>query len=272
MEAVQQRYRAIAIGGAAVAVLTTVVRGAIEWRTRTNVIQSAGSVSHTLQVQNEFGRLLQSVTDAETSQRGFLLTGFAVYFDRHVQAKSDAWNALRRVRDLTSGNPAQQRRLQRVESLIEGRFAVLDEAAGLAQRNDRDAAFAVVAAMRGQRLMDEIRREVAGGTADQERLLADQTRAFDAVIERRAYWMWGFVAFNALLLAALLTLAVRLRRQELMVTLCLASKTIRDDGTWISFEEYLRRKFGVNVSLGLSPAEADRLSTDIETMRVTDRH
>lgn len=44
-----------------------------------------------------------------------------------------------------------------------------------------------------------------------------------------------------------------------LVKICAWSRTIEYGGQWISFEEYLERRFHLRASHGLSPAEAERL-------------
>jgi hypothetical protein len=46
---------------------------------------------------------------------------------------------------------------------------------------------------------------------------------------------------------------------EGLATICAWSRTIEYEGTWISFEEYLQRRFGIRTSHGISPMEAAKL-------------
>lgn len=81
----------------------------------------------------------------------------------------------------------------------------------------------------------------------------------------------GFAEINALIrIAVLLIIAYWIRRsarqtRELkarvsgLVTICAWSKTVEYEGAWISFEEYLKRRFQLNTSHGISPEEAKRV-------------
>jgi len=44
-----------------------------------------------------------------------------------------------------------------------------------------------------------------------------------------------------------------------LVTLCAWSKTVEYQGEWISFEEYLKRRFSLMVTHGISPAEMAKM-------------
>jgi CHASE3 domain sensor protein len=63
-----------AIWATAIATLALIVILAAAERTRTDVRRSIDAVSHTLDVQRAFNLVLKGVLDAETGQRGFLLT------------------------------------------------------------------------------------------------------------------------------------------------------------------------------------------------------
>ncbi len=65
--------------------------------------------------------------DAETGQRGYLITGVDAYLDPYTAATGDANRELKSVRELTSDNPNQQARLDKLEPLITDKSAALKE-------------------------------------------------------------------------------------------------------------------------------------------------
>jgi hypothetical protein len=50
-----------------------------------------------------------------------------------------------------------------------------------------------------------------------------------------------------------------LRRLQPLVTVCAWSKTVEDRGEWVTFEEYLHRRFDLRVTHGLSPEQVAKL-------------
>ena len=48
------------------------------------------------------------------------------------------------------------------------------------------------------------------------------------------------------------------QKVQSLVTVCAWSRTVEYEGEWISFEKYLLRRFNVNTSHGISPAEAEK--------------
>jgi hypothetical protein len=43
------------------------------------------------------------------------------------------------------------------------------------------------------------------------------------------------------------------------VTMCAWSRTVEYEGQWITFEQYLKRRFNLDTSHGISPAEAEKV-------------
>ena len=54
------------------------------------------------------------------------------------------------------------------------------------------------------------------------------------------------------------------RRVNDLVTMCAWSHTVEYQGEWISFEEYLLRRFNINTSHGISPAEAKKTFGELQ--------
>ena len=86
-----------------------------------------------------------------------------------------------------------------------------------------------------------------------------------------------YIVVNSLIRVAVLVfiafLASRAARQteelqqrvNTLVTICAWSRTVEYQGEWISFEEYLLRRFNINTSHGISPAEREKIFKDLES-------
>jgi len=57
----------------------------------------------------------------------------------------------------------------------------------------------------------------------------------------------------------LVNLFLRYRRTERLLRVCAWSKTVEYKGEWISFEQYLAQRFGLDITHGINPAEAEKL-------------
>ena len=101
-------------------------------------------------------RLYSAAVDAETGQRGYLLTGEERYLEPYRQALSRVDQERVQLQSLFADNPAQQPRLQHMNQDIVGILDELRDTIELRKTKGFEAAIAVVTADRGKRLMDQM--------------------------------------------------------------------------------------------------------------------
>ena len=148
-----------------------VIPAILAYRAEREVKDSFRWVTHTLEVERAVQSLVNSLVDAETGQRGFLLTQRAVYLEPYDAGRSRIAQQLKEVRNLTGDNPEQQRRLDQIDPLVRDRLAVLEETIALERRGEHDAALALVNSDRGKNTMDKIRGLLREMGDDEQRLL-----------------------------------------------------------------------------------------------------
>ena len=83
-----------------------------------NVDKKITWVIHTHEVITESERLLSSMTDSETGQRGYILTEDSNYLEPFHIGLVTSKAHLNKLIELTSDNPIQQERLAVIQSLI----------------------------------------------------------------------------------------------------------------------------------------------------------
>ena len=179
-----------------------VVIAAVAAFTLHQVSTSDGWVDHTHDVINNNQQLLSDVKDAQSAERGYIITGDESYLNPYHSAADDIPRVLSRLLQFTADNPAQQQRLKTLAGLIAQRIAVLDEAVRQRRENGFDAAQAVVVAGQGRIVMDQIRN--AGQAIENEEydLLRQRQEA------RRGRIQDGFIATVAAALLALIALVL----------------------------------------------------------------
>lgn len=84
-------------------------------------------VAGTLQVLGAIQDTLSSVQDAETGQRGYILTGRASYLEPYTQAAATVREQLTRLRRLTADNPDQQARVGELDQRVAAKLAELEQ-------------------------------------------------------------------------------------------------------------------------------------------------
>src|SRR5712672_225135 len=86
-----------------------VVIAAVSYRNAYRLIENDAWVAHTHQVRTELADLLSQLKDAETGQRGYIITGDESYLAPYQAALGAIKGTLDDVRKLTVDNPDQQR-------------------------------------------------------------------------------------------------------------------------------------------------------------------
>ena len=110
------------LAGVLAALLFFLASGATSYLTLSSVRTETDQVTSTHEVITGLGDLLSAMQDAETGQRGFLLTGNPSYLEpyRDAQARSDA--ILQNLDRLTRDDPAQQSSLQALRPQVATKF------------------------------------------------------------------------------------------------------------------------------------------------------
>lgn len=109
--------------------------------------------------------LLSSLNEAETGQRGFLLTGRESYLAPYNDADAGIPQMLQRLRSATASQPEMARPLDRLEPLVADKLAELRKTVALRRANQLAEALAEVDTGRGKADMDAIR--AIGGEIEQ---------------------------------------------------------------------------------------------------------
>lgn len=113
-------------------------------------------VAHTLHVRETLVQLYSNVRDAETGQRGFLLTHDARYLEPYSRARSNIVATESLLSSLISDNPGQQALLDKLRPLVERKLDELEHTIQLNTQGQRDAALDMVKTDTGLQWMHDI--------------------------------------------------------------------------------------------------------------------
>jgi len=167
--------RKIAAGFALSFVLLIAV-GAVAYTSINKLSSTAQWVSHTHEVLEHIAGVLSLLKDAETGQRGYVITGDEAFLEPYRTGSGDVLNVIKELRKLTADNPAQQKRLDSIEAPVAAKLAELKQTIDLRAKGSVDEAFKIVRSGEGKRPMDAIRR-ILGEMDDEERGLLRQRAA-----------------------------------------------------------------------------------------------
>lgn len=165
-----------------------------------------GMVDHTHQVMSSLRRLQALVADAETGQRGFLITHDRRYLAPYTAAVESLDTELAVQRGLMADNPEQQDRQHQLEKLARARLVQLHQVLELQDSKGLPAAEAQILRGDGWRTDQAIREELLEMEARENKLLLERERRADwtSVVTRGVIVLGGLLAFSFVSVALLL--------------------------------------------------------------------
>lgn len=128
--------------------------------------------------------LFSTVKDAETGQRGYLLTGQASYLEPYHSAIKKLKPQVEELQTLTKADSKQQQHLSTLNPLITQKLAELQKSINLRQNQGFDAALSEVLTNEGKQLMDRIRDTIHQMQQDKNQQLQTWLRQREEVAAR----------------------------------------------------------------------------------------
>lgn len=137
--------------------LVFVLSGFVSYRNTHTLNQDSRQVTHTHEVLWALSDLLSLIKDAETGQRGYLITGDDRYLEPYATALSHIDQQVSEIERLIRDNPDQQSRIPALKEQIRTKLGELSETVNLRSTQGFEAAKAVVVTDRGKAAMAAIR-------------------------------------------------------------------------------------------------------------------
>ncbi len=166
----------------AVAALVAAVVVASIWSFK-QIKQAAEARQHANLVLKSTNNLLSTLKDAETGQRGYLLTGDEAFLQPYLVARDRLGADLSELHQLTLIKTAQQQ-LNTIAPLIDAKMVELARIIELRHNKDIAAATSAVRNGHGKQLMDSIRVEIRKFTEIEEASLAQLETAYQFKMHR----------------------------------------------------------------------------------------
>lgn len=165
--------KVIAGFGTALAIL--IVVSVLSYRNMVRNDQDRQWVTHTHRVLEQVDAVLTDLLNAETGERGFILTGETSFLGPYNEAIARVDKDVTELRQLTSDNPTQQQAMDRVEPLISERLDMLRSRIEVRREEGLVSGAEIVRQGPGKQHMDKIRAQLAGMTQEENRLLVLRT-------------------------------------------------------------------------------------------------
>jgi signal transduction histidine kinase/ActR/RegA family two-component response regulator len=175
-----------------------VVAGLLAAAIALNASRAQGLVDEAFVVRAAARDLLEIAQDAETGQRGFLLTQERSYLEPFNSAEARVGSTIAQLKALVLNSPHIYQRVEQIDQLMHAKLEELQQTIALVETGRPDAAIDIVRADTGKALMDNIRSEVGSLVDEQYSLLLVRQDAAETL--RR--WMLVLVAISLTLALA----------------------------------------------------------------------
>ena len=170
-------------------------------------------LQHSHDASEQLNGVLRLVDDAETAQRGYLLTGDRSYLQPYEAARSQIEGRLSKLADLAANNAIQQQRITDLRRLVQEKFAEMQRTVQLYDQEKDEEALRLLLSGAGQRMMDDLRLQVAGAKGEEDRLLAARMAFAD-----RRFWVMVSVSLAIAALSVIIYgLVIRQMRNAISI-------------------------------------------------------
>ena len=146
----------------------------------------------------DLDHLLSLVKDAETGQRGYLLTGDQKFLEPYINAKENIAKGTDALFLEITGTATQNKNFEKLKTTIDSRLQILEENLNQKKQN---ISVTTEELLEGKKYMDEIRMTVAKMQAEEQTILRSRTESMDQFASFTPY---------LIILSALLAIAITL--------------------------------------------------------------
>lgn len=197
--------------GFTLAALLFIVVGGASWRTITQFAELTDRRGALRKRSIKLQELISEVKDAETGQRGFLLTGVESYLEPFSSGSAGAERTLLELETLTASDPGARALVTQMRGHVKAKITELAETIELRRKSGLEPALAVVKEGRGKQSMDELRRLVtAMGTELEAEISQLESSAAAAGSFTKQLTLWSGIVGGGmvLLLGVLITRSI----------------------------------------------------------------
>lgn len=170
-----------------VATFVVALNAWLAFRAVNALLRSEHSVEATWQAINQVEQIMSSAKDAETGNRGYLITGEDDYLQPYYVATRDLPVELDHFEAMTADNPGQKSRITEMRAVIEQRLALLQQGIDLRRTEDKETVRSLVISGTGKAEMDHLRRIADDMETEEHRLLTIRTSSAQSNTLRARY-------------------------------------------------------------------------------------
>lgn len=158
--------------GLGVSLAALIISSTASYISINKLLESENWVEHTTKVIQGLDNVISRLKDAETGQRGYLLTGDDVFLEPYNGSRDDVLAYFDQVRLLTADNADQQKDFPHLEQLIKKKYTFIDKT--IADRR-RGIPATVSGLLAGKNVLDSIRVQIRVMEQREQKLMITRT-------------------------------------------------------------------------------------------------
>ena len=236
--------------GFSISLLILILSSVASYISIKSLLNSAQLVEHSNLVSKKTNEIISTMKDAETGQRGFLLTGEPAFLEPYNGSYDKVLGMIADVKDLTKDNPEQQTNIDALSNIIVRRFSMLQD---LIDERKANATIDIPRLKEGKDFMDSVRMVVNKMDMTEQDLLTKRTAALNQ-----------FSAFTPILILFAALLAI-------LITIVFYFKVRRDINDKIRLQKALEDKDEETTNrINVIQSIAEKISSGEFSIRVSD--
>jgi CHASE3 domain sensor protein len=165
--------------GFALSLILLMAIGTVAYSSISKLTTISQWVTHTHEVLEHIAGVLSALKDAETGQRGYVITGEDAFLEPYHTGSGEAANIVKELRKLTADNPNQQKRIDAAEPIVAAKLAELKQTIDLRRSGNLEEANKIVRGGEGKRSMDDLRRLLSQMDDEERELLKKRAQEAD---------------------------------------------------------------------------------------------
>jgi len=194
--------RKIALGFA-LGPVALIIIGIVAYLNTSRLLESERIVSSSYAVRGALHRIEIDLVNAETGQRGYLLTGNQSYLTPYEQARGKLNGDVDSLDRAVADEPSQQARASQLRPMVNDKLNELRDTIELQRAHGTAASLAIVRSNRGELIMTSVRRLLSDALTDQSAI--ERERYSDD--EQTARWATAVIVYGTLFMVVVLIIA-----------------------------------------------------------------
>ena len=174
---------------------------AITYKHISLVSNSSKWVNHSYEISLELERLMSFLKDAETGQRGFIITKDSTYLVPYLTSKDNIDKSFSKVKSYTENNPEQEQNLRKLEFFISKRQNYLSLSLHLSLNEPSENRELIKTLETGRETMDSIRLQIKEMILLEKKTLKKRELYYNDTIEVTPFFVYLTLLITLMLIS-----------------------------------------------------------------------